>query len=530
MIVTENFLPKVDGVTRTLARLLTHLEAEGHECMVLGPQTGMSHFASHPLVGTLGVPLVLYPGLKLNFLRPRFLSKIQHWEPDVIHFVDPIWLGGQTMLAMDKGWAGRRWAQSGTRTAHGEAFEGAVVASYHTNLATYATLFGLPWLEPIIWKWQTYLLSKTSLTMCPSPSTAAMLHTKRVERVRTWPRGVDLPQLYPVKRSEQLRESWGIESIPSTESVEQPSKNPKSSFVMPLTPPLTPVTVPADIRNDRAPNSKSERLVALFVSRMSWEKNLLLLIKALTLLPAHLPAGTQTPKMVFVGHGPAQPEIQRVCREKGIDAEFMGYQEKEELARCYASADFFCFPSFTETFGQVVLEALAFGLPVIGLDADGTRDLVKPELTGLLLPLPDGNGAQRLRGWPYTMRDWHEVCKDASSPLFLHGADGYARLIAKVMVDHELRKKMSRLACTEGVRGYTWWDAMERCVDGYREALQVKIAKETHSEDRNRVRRTGSRSLTQMSPFERKQFLIRRALRLVLVIIAIVLLLMFTGL
>lgn len=92
MIVTENFLPKVDGVTRTLARLLTHLEAQGHECMVLGPQTGMvsdqyssramtlltftfiqkSHYASHPLVGTLGLPLIVYPGLKVCGYSPRW--------------------------------------------------------------------------------------------------------------------------------------------------------------------------------------------------------------------------------------------------------------------------------------------------------------------------------------------------------------------------------------------------------------------------------------------------------------------------
>lgn len=102
MIVTENFLPKVDGVTRTLARLLTHLEAEGHECMVLGPQTGMvsghyqafycyqrrwrteakcsqSHYASHPLVGTLGVPLVLYPGLKVIVIRRCERFKLIHF-------------------------------------------------------------------------------------------------------------------------------------------------------------------------------------------------------------------------------------------------------------------------------------------------------------------------------------------------------------------------------------------------------------------------------------------------------------------
>ena len=90
-IGAENFLPKVDGVTRTLARLLEHLEKEGHKCMLLGPGSGMDSYAGHPLVGTAGVPLVLYPGLKvsstvslsscrsrlqLNFLRPKFLRAI----------------------------------------------------------------------------------------------------------------------------------------------------------------------------------------------------------------------------------------------------------------------------------------------------------------------------------------------------------------------------------------------------------------------------------------------------------------------
>jgi hypothetical protein len=62
----ENFLPKVDGVTRTLARLLEHLQREGHQCMLLGPEGGIKEYSGHPLVGTLGVPLVVYPGLKVG--------------------------------------------------------------------------------------------------------------------------------------------------------------------------------------------------------------------------------------------------------------------------------------------------------------------------------------------------------------------------------------------------------------------------------------------------------------------------------
>jgi len=73
----ENFLPCINGVSRTLARLLEHLQAEGHQCMLLGPDTGMSTYSGHPLVGTAGVPLVVYPGLKLNFLRPKFMRVIK---------------------------------------------------------------------------------------------------------------------------------------------------------------------------------------------------------------------------------------------------------------------------------------------------------------------------------------------------------------------------------------------------------------------------------------------------------------------
>lgn len=96
-----------------------------------------------------------------------------------------------------------------------------------------------------------------------------MLHTKRIEKVRTWPRGVDLPQLYPVGRCEDLRRTWGIQSTPITEAhlVHTHKDAYPLSMEMPLTPPATPVTTPVDA-NTNIPNAKPERLVALFVSRM----------------------------------------------------------------------------------------------------------------------------------------------------------------------------------------------------------------------------------------------------------------------
>ena len=83
------------------------------------------------------------------------------------------------------------------------------------------------------------------------------------------------------------------------------------------------------------------------LTRSSWEKNIHLLLSAYARLPSILPAGT-LPKLVFVGDGPARAELEGICEKQGYDAVFMGQRVGEELARCFASADVFAFPSFTE--------------------------------------------------------------------------------------------------------------------------------------------------------------------------------------
>ncbi|KAL7419253.1 hypothetical protein Q5752_006090 [Cryptotrichosporon argae] len=466
VIVTENFLPKVDGVTRTLARLLEHLEREGHSCMLLGPGTGMTHYASHPLVGTLGLPLILYPGLKLNFLRPKFLRAIRDFQPDVVHFVDPIWLGAQTLVAMELGWAGDEWVAPGGPTVGG-GINGAVVASYHTNLATYATLFGLPWLTPLMWRLQQKLYGKARLTLCPSPSTAAMLRAHAFAYVRLWPRGVDLVQFGPARRSARIRADWGVGDAPVEPAkagahAAEGTHHTGRKTSLPLTPPSSPYVAAADGPAPVAePAEMPARVVVLYVGRISWEKNIMLLLHAYEHLVASVPAGALPPKLVFVGDGPARGELEALCARAGYDATFLGFRAGAELAACYASADVFAFPSFTETFGQVVLEALASGLPVVGLDAEGTRDLVAHAHTGWLLT---------------AQNEWHAVCKDAKSPEFDKAAQGYAELLRRATEDHAERRKMGVAASTEGIKGFTWWDAMEKCVDGYRESIRMARA------------------------------------------------------
>src|SRR5256885_8445123 len=98
-IITENFLPKLDGVTRTLARLLEYLQANGHRALLLGPESGMQEYAGAEVVGTAGFPLPFYPELKFNFFRPLFIRRLNEFQPDIVHLVDPVVLGAAGLVA-----------------------------------------------------------------------------------------------------------------------------------------------------------------------------------------------------------------------------------------------------------------------------------------------------------------------------------------------------------------------------------------------------------------------------------------------
>ena len=122
-ICTEASFDKVDGVTRTLGRLLEHLEREGHTAIVLGSQSKITHHHGHELIGSRGIPFVFYPGVTLSFFRPLFIRKLLEFKPDVVHICDPIWLGAQTIFLM-------RYFLPDT----------VMIASYHTNIATLVPL------------------------------------------------------------------------------------------------------------------------------------------------------------------------------------------------------------------------------------------------------------------------------------------------------------------------------------------------------------------------------------------------------
>jgi glycosyltransferase involved in cell wall biosynthesis len=371
-IITENFLPKLDGVTRTLARLLEYLQSHGHKVLLLGPESGMEEYAGAEIIGTAGVPFPFYPELKFNFFRPLFLRRLSEFQPDVVHLVDPVILGAAGLAAA-------------------RVLGKPLISSYHTNLAAYCGHFGFTLLAQPMWSYNRFIHNQCTLTFCPSPSTASMLRAQGFQRVRIWPRGVDIDSFRPEQRDEHRRASW---------------------------------------------LGGTDKVVMLYAGRVSWEKNLHLLIRAYQEMDhSHC-------HLVIVGDGPALREIKQEL--DGLPVTFTGYLQGEELARAYASADFFAFPSKTETFGQVVLEAMASGLPVVGLQAEGVCDIVEDGKTGFLLTI-EGLSEQEQ-------------------------TSAYRDLLTRLVAEHDLRQSMGRAAYAAASHR-TWDEAMKSLLLGYEEVL-----------------------------------------------------------
>ncbi|KAF8734089.1 serine carboxypeptidase, partial [Rhizoctonia solani] len=245
------------------------------------------------------------------------------------------------------------------------------------------------------------------------------------------------------KRCPALRGEWGIKNSPGR-SDPWTNKN-----VYPITPPPSPI--PSENNGDA------------YRSEQSYEKNLHFLIESYGYLLDMLGGSTALPLFIFVGEGPARASLEDLCRCKGIPARFTGHLSGEQLTKCYASADIFAFPSYTETFGQVILEALASGLPVVGLDADGTRDLVQHERTGLLLQHRPNHLDSSLTNWsdqfyPGTKR-------------FQVLSRQYAALLHRLVCNATLRSVMGGCASASTPVGRSWSAAMECMVECYREAI-----------------------------------------------------------
>jgi glycosyltransferase involved in cell wall biosynthesis len=217
----------------------------------------------------------------------------------------------------------------------------AVVSSFHTNFDQYSHHYGVGWARGTIWRYLRWFHNQTRETYVPSTATIADLEARGFERLVLWPRGVDSRLFRPDRPGrERVRQVLGFG--------------------------------PDDV-------------VVAYVSRIAAEKNIAYLADALALLGEVRP----TVRFLFVGDGPARAEVEQ---RMGPHAKFAGYRSGDDLADHYAAADLFAFSSRTETFGNVVLEAMASGLPVVALRAGGVAGIVRSGESGVLVE-PDASPA-----------------------------------------------------------------------------------------------------------------------------------------
>ncbi len=213
-----------------------------------------------------------------------------------------------------------------------------VVASYHTRYETYLKYYGLDRLRGFLTRRLGAFYRACREVYAPSPSMVDELVAQGAGgNVRLWMRGVDTERFNPAKRRREWREARGI---------------------------------------------GASEVIVLFVGRLVREKRLDTLVDAL----GRLRAARIKARAVIVGDGPESARLKAALP----DALFTGFLSGEALAQAYACADIFVFPSDTETFGNVTLEAMASGLPTVCADATGSRSLVEAGVTGYLHAATDG--------------------------------------------------------------------------------------------------------------------------------------------
>ncbi|MBS7661738.1 glycosyltransferase family 1 protein [Pseudomonas lalucatii] len=224
----------------------------------------------------------------------------------------------------------------------------AVVSGFHTNFQQYTGHYGIGLLARAMTAYLRWFHNRSRLTLVPSASQQLELQRRGFERLVLLARGVDGQLFHPAKRSTELRRSWGL---------------------------------------------AEEDIAVLHVGRLAAEKNLGLLVQGFRALQAAQPQ--RRLKLILVGDGPQRASLQQQLPE----ARFCGLQRGEALAAHYASGDLFLFPSLSETFGNVVLEALASGLGVVAFDQAAAAQHIRHGHNGALATAKDSQGFIEAAQW-----------------------------------------------------------------------------------------------------------------------------------
>ena len=186
VVVTESFLPQVNGVTNSVLRVLEHLRAEGHQALVIAPESsgGITEYAGFRVkrVPSLEMKGLLPVGFPQKMIEPL----IDGFNPDVIHLASPFFLGNYA-----------------SRVA--ERLDIPTLSVYQTDIAGFARHYGLTVAHDSLKRWVAKIHKRTTRTLAPSNWSCEDLKSTGVPNVHLWPRGVDSQKFSPEKRDINLR-------------------------------------------------------------------------------------------------------------------------------------------------------------------------------------------------------------------------------------------------------------------------------------------------------------------------------------
>jgi phosphatidylinositol alpha 1,6-mannosyltransferase len=186
VVVTESFLPQVNGVTNSVLRVLEHLRAEGHQALVIAPESsgGITEYAGFRVkrVPSLEMKGLLPVGFPQKMIEPL----IDGFNPDVIHLASPFFLGNYA-----------------SRVA--ERLDIPTLSVYQTDIAGFARHYGLTVAHDSLKRWVAKIHKRTTRTLAPSNWSCEDLKSTGVPNVHLWPRGVDSQKFSPEKRDISLR-------------------------------------------------------------------------------------------------------------------------------------------------------------------------------------------------------------------------------------------------------------------------------------------------------------------------------------
>jgi glycosyltransferase involved in cell wall biosynthesis len=323
-IVSETYFPQINGVSRTLEKLVGHCCARGDQVQLLVPRYDGSMNDDPAGVERRDFPgfaLPCYREVLLPLTTPATIRKeLSRFGTQLVHIATEGSLG----------WVALRAARS---------LGLPVVSSYHTNFPQYLAGYRLGWLEPLAWRYLRWFHNRTLQTFCPTPSIQSLLLKRGFNNVSVWGRGVDSEHFHPSRRDEALRRALGF--LP-------------------------------------------QETVLVYLGRLAAEKNLQMLFDAFEGLPAD-----SSCRLLVIGDGPLGERLRRGADQRVV---FAGYRRGTDLARMLAVGDLLVFPSLTDTFGNVMLEGMASGLPVLGFEVPGPKDVIIDGHTGRIVQRPAAAG------------------------------------------------------------------------------------------------------------------------------------------